>query len=79
MTAFKYFSSANVACETNWYFIDILISISIIMSIFSCVYTPFEFSVNHFFFFYFLGSCGFWFERRAHNIKKISFCLTYVL
>lgn len=41
MTVFKYFT--NVACETNWCFIDILISISIIMSIFSYVCTPFLF------------------------------------
>lgn len=73
MTAFKYFSSANVACETNWYFIDILISISIIMSIFSCVYTPFEFSVNHFFFFIFLVLVAFGLKEELIILRKLVF------
>lgn len=74
MTAFKYFSSANVACETNWYFIDILISISIIMSIFSCVYTPFEFSVNHFFFYFiFLVLVAFGLKEELIILRKLVF------
>lgn len=68
---FKYFIFTNVARETSWYSIDILISISIIMSIFSYVYTPFVFTFCELPF-YFLGSFVFWFERAVHIIKKIS-------
>lgn len=68
---FKYLIFTNGAHETSWYFIDILISISIIMSIFSYVYTPFVF-IFCVLPFYFLGSFVFWFERAVHIIKKIS-------